>query len=222
MRTWQEGDWEGAEAAFRKAIEMNPNYAEARASYSAFLAQMRRPDEARAQVERALELDPFNPVCRVMNGHGLIFERRYAESIEVLEAALRIEPDNRVVYDNLASAYHLTGNYDAVLRMVRKFFPGDQELDEALDRGYAEGGYRAAIVRWADTLAARPGAAELMSYFIACRYAWAGEKERTLDWLELAYETHNPNMPTLSSPDFDLVRDEPRFRDLCRRINLTH
>ena len=156
----------------------------------------------------------------MMKGHVLIFARRYAESIEALEEALRIEPDNRGVYDNLSSAYHLNGDYDEALRLVRKFFPGDQELEDALDRGYEEGGYRAALVRWANTLAGRPGVAEVMSYFIAGRYAWAGEKERTMELLELAYETRNANMTTLNSPEFDLVRDEPRFIDLVRRVGL--
>ena len=220
VRTWQQWDLEGGETAFQNAIEINPNNAEARASYSALLAQMKRPDEARAQVERALELDPFNPMCRMMKGHVLIFARRYAESIEALEEALRIEPDNRGVYDNLSSAYHLNGDYDEALRLVRKFFPGDQELEDALDRGYEEGGYRAALVRWANTLAGRPGVAEVMSYFIAGRYAWAGEKERTMELLELAYETRNPNMTTLNSPEFDIVRDEPRFQELVRKLGL--
>ena len=139
---WQEWDWEGGEAAFRKAIEINPNYADARLSYTGFLAQMGRTDEARAQIERALELDPHNPLIRSFNGYRLLFERRYAESIEEYEAALRIEPDNPVHFFNLAGAYHLNGNYDEALAMVRRWLPGDQELEAVLDRGYAEGGYR--------------------------------------------------------------------------------
>lgn len=194
---WQEWDWEGGEAAFRKAIEINPNYAEARLSYTGFLAQMERPDEARAQIDRELALDPFNPMIRTFNGYRLFFERRYAEAIEEYEAALRIESDNPAVYLNLAGAYHQNGSYDEALEMVRVFFPGDQELEDALDRGFAEGGYRAAMQRYAETLAARPAAAELLSMMVAMLYAFAGEEEQTLDWLEIMYRTGNPNMPAL-------------------------
>ena len=217
---WQEWDWERGEAAFRKAIEINPNYADARLSYTGFLAQMGRTDEARVQIERALELDPYNPLIRSFNGYRLFYEHRYAESIEEYQAAIRIEPDNPAHVYNLASAYHMNGDYDQVLVLVRKFAPGDQELDEALDRGYAEGGYRAAMLRYADTLATRPEAAERLSMTVAVIYAFAGEKERTLDWLEIMYETGNPNMPAIYEPIFGLVFDDPRFRELVRKMNL--
>jgi tetratricopeptide (TPR) repeat protein len=179
-----------------------------------------RPDEARFQIERALELDPLNTLVRVGNGFLLFNERRYAESIEEYEAVLRIEPDNPLGHGNLGALYHLTGNYDAALEMVRRSFPGDQELDDALDRGYAEGGYRAALVRYAETLAARPGAAERLSWDIACRYAWAGDRERTLNWLEVAYQARVPLLVFINSPELDLVRDDPRYQDLRRRMGL--
>jgi hypothetical protein len=88
--------------------------------------------------------------------------------------------------------------------MIRKLVPGDQELDEALDRGYAEGGYRAALQSWV----------------VAFIYAWAGERERTLEWLELAYQAHDLGLPSANSSDFDLVHDDPRYQDLRRRMNL--
>ena len=94
VRIWLEWDWDGGEAAFREALRVNPNYAEARMAYSSFLFGTGRPDEARAQMKRALELDPLNPLIRALNGCRLLFERRYPESIQEFEAALLIEPDN--------------------------------------------------------------------------------------------------------------------------------
>ena len=116
---WQEWDWEAGDAAFRKAIEINPNHADARLSYTGFLAQMGRTDEARVQIERALELDPHNPLVRSFNGYRLLFERRFAESIEEYEAALRVEPDNPVHLTNLAGAYHMNGDLDEALALAR-------------------------------------------------------------------------------------------------------
>ncbi|UCG89104.1 MAG: hypothetical protein JSW71_11410 [Gemmatimonadota bacterium] len=106
---------------------------------------------------------------------------------------------------------------------LRMWFLGDQELDEALDRGYEEGGYRAALLRYAETLAARPNAAREYSLDLAFIYAWAGDKERTLEWLEFAYQTRNGSLPASLSRtqrDFELVHDDPRFHDLRRRMNL--
>jgi TolB-like protein len=222
VRAWLDWDWEGAEAAFRKAIEINPNYADARAFYAGFLYTMERPEEARTHMERALQLDPFNLMFRALNGGQLHTERRYAEAIEQLEAVLRIEPNHIVAIINLVWANHDTGNYDEALAMVRKIYPGDQELQEALDRGYAEGGYRAAMLRQAETLAARPDAAEQIPIDVAMSYAQAGERERTLDWLEFAYQAHHYLLPgNLPASGLGPVpHDDPRYQDLRRRMGL--
>ena len=181
---------------------------------------MGRTDEARDQIERALELDPHNPLVRSFNGYRLLFEHRYAESIEEYQAALRVEPDNPVHVFNLTSAYHMNGNLDEALALVRRWFPGDKELEEALDRGNAEGGYRTVMLRCAETLAARPEAQELLSLVVVIAYAYAGEIERTLDWLEIMYETGNPNMPAITEPSFGIVFDQPRFRELLRKMKM--
>jgi TolB-like protein/tRNA A-37 threonylcarbamoyl transferase component Bud32/Flp pilus assembly protein TadD len=219
VRHWLEWDWAGAEAAYLRAIEINPKYPAGR-GYAILLTWLGRPDEARTQVERVLELDPFNALYRALNGRLLCYEGRYAQAIEELQAALRIQPDNPVAYGGLAWAYHMTGNYEEALALIRRLFPGGQELDEAIDRGYAEGGYRAALRRYAETLATRPGAAQRLPWTVANIYAWAGEKERALEWLEFAYQAHALNLPAFNSDDFDLVHDDPRYYDLRRRMNL--
>jgi tetratricopeptide (TPR) repeat protein len=219
VRAWLDWDWEGGEAAFRKAIEINPNYAEARAFYANLLYIMERPEEGRAQMERALELDPFNPTIRAYNGGRLVvYERRYAEAIEELEAVLRIEPNHIAARTYLTGAYRASGNYDAELAMVRRG-NFDQELLDAVERAYAEGGYRAAMLRLAETLAARPDAHHVG---VAMTYADAGERERTLDWLELAYEARHYMLPSfLPASGFGPVPgDDRRYQALRQRMGL--
>jgi serine/threonine-protein kinase len=217
-----EWDWEGAEAAFRKAIDINPNYALARATYAYHLSTMERPEEARAQMDQALALDLYNPMLRAMNAHLLCDDRRHAECVEEYQAALRIEPDYPVAQMNLAWAYHENGNYDEAIAQIRRWwFPADRELDEALDRGYAEGGYRAALLRYAETLAARPEAAERLCIRVATTFAWAGDIERTLEWFEIAYHAHDPNLPNnLLLTAHPMLHDDPRYHDLRRRVGL--
>jgi tetratricopeptide (TPR) repeat protein len=221
VRHFLEWDWEGGEAAFRKAIEINPNDAGIRAFYALHLSTMERPDEARAQMDRALALDLYNPGVRTLNANLLCDDRRFAECIEEYEAALRIEPDYTTAQFNLAGAYHANGDYDEALAQLRMRFPGDQELDEALDRGYAEGGYRTALLRYAETLAARTEAADQLSLDVAFIYAWAGDKERTLDWYERAYQAHVAALPmNLLLTAHPELHDDPRFHDLRRRVGL--
>ena len=105
--------------------------------------------------------------------------------------------------------------------MFRKPFAEDTEFNEALDRGYANGGTKAALLEGAELLAARPEAAELMPFFITYMYAWAGEKDLTLDWIGEMYESRNPHLvATVYAPELDFVLNEPRHQEIVRRMNL--
>ncbi len=83
LYAWTDWNWPAADAAFRRAIDLNPNFPEARAFYSNYLQMMRRPDEATPQIERAVALDPFNPLLRSLRATDLVFSRRYDEAIAV-------------------------------------------------------------------------------------------------------------------------------------------
>jgi hypothetical protein len=116
-------------------------------------------------------------------------------------------------------ALDLNGAQAEAFAELRKLWAEDQDSEvlDGLDQGYAEGGYRAACRRVAEILAARPAAA----IEVAEWYAWARDAERTLEWLERAYEEHGPKMPyVVVDPSLDFVREHPRFQDLLRRMNL--
>ena len=223
VRTWIEWDWEGGEAAYRRAIALNPNYALARAHYSGLLMSvMRRPEEAMAQSERALELDPFNHFFQTNYGRKLMFVGRYDDAIVQFRNALRTAPNFGPAHAQLWDAFHQKRMYDEALAQAQNFASarGDGEVEEALARGYAEGGYREAMHRAAETLAARSHTTYVAPVRIAKLYARAGENDRALEWLERAYEARDPQMVFLGWPDWDSLRDDPRFQDLLRRMNL--
>jgi len=217
VRAWQEWDWAGADAAFQKAIRINPNYPDVRAFDSNYLNIMGRPQEARAQMERALALDPLNALFRGLSGEDFLFERRYDDAVVEFRKAL--EGGDPMGWD-IVEALHAKGADSEALAELRKQFTGDQELLDAVSRGDAEGGYRRAARRVADVLALRPSSTN-SPYAVAVWYAAAGDREHAFEWLERAYQAHDPNLPYLDQPPlFDLVRDDPRFRDLRRRMGL--
>ncbi len=218
-RAWHQFDWAGAEAAFRTAIQINPNYPDVRAFYSHFLNIMGHRREARAEMDRALALDPFNAFFRAASGADFLYEHRYDDAIADFRKAL--EGGNPVGW-NITSALHAKGAYAEALAELRKTFAGDQEVQDAFSRGYAEGGYRVAVRRAAEILGARPAIAEARPFCpIAIMFALAGDRERTLEWLERSYRAQDPNLPYLDMyPAFDMVRDDPRYRDVCRRMKL--
>ena len=155
--TWTDWDWAAAELNFQRAIDLDPNYAEARATFSLSLLRMKRPDEAMTQIQRAIELDPLNPLIQAIYCNLLGRVRRYDEAIVQCRNALRTAPDSGFANTALFVALHYTGRHKEALDLqrMRATRRGDRELDEALAVGYGEGGYQGAMRRAGDVLAAR-------------------------------------------------------------------
>ena len=179
-----------------------------------------RLEEARPQTERGLALDPFNALFRTVYGMDLLYERRYDDAVTELHKALPMEPDNLGTVSNMLSAAHLAGRHEEALATFRRYFPDDRGFQDAVSRGYAAGGYRPALRRGADYLGARTSYGRLAPFTMADFYALAGEKDSALAFLERGYQLHDPNMPYMLAPDFDVARNAPRFVDLRRRIGL--
>jgi TolB-like protein/tRNA A-37 threonylcarbamoyl transferase component Bud32 len=216
-------DWAGAEAEWKRGIELMPNSAENRALYSTLLSILKRPEEAMVQIRRALEMDPHNEVYWSMFGANLTFARRYDEAVVQFRKALSTSPRLPIAHWGLSGALFKQGLHDEALVEMRAYFNslGDRETEEALTQGYAQSGYSGAMRRAADVLAARARKTYVLPTDVAYLYMWAGEKERALEWLEKALEARDPNLPWVNpAPAFDGLRSEPRFRDLLRRMNL--
>jgi serine/threonine-protein kinase len=211
----------GAEREYRRAIELDPNDPIARSGYSHLLMSLRRPDEAMQQIERALELDPLNVMTVSFYAIDLLFVRRFDEALAEAERALRLQPDAPVARSAQNYAWLAKGMYTELLAYDRARIAGDPELSEAFERGYSEAGYEGAERRRADVTASRydtPGGRSAL--VIAHMYVCGGAKKEALDWLERAYEDHDPNLPFLGMPVWDPLRDEPRFQELLRRMGL--
>jgi tetratricopeptide (TPR) repeat protein len=223
MSTWGDWDWLGGERAFRRAIELNPNYADARIYYAHFLNYMGRPKEAAVEADRALELDPLNTLIQGIYAMYLMQARRYDDAIALLRKILDTVPDNAIALSTLRTAYHMKHMYKEALEIWKASYAakGDQEAVEALERGFAEGGYPGALRRVADMLVARSQKTFVTPWQIATLYTRAGMNKEALDWLEKAYQAHDQNMPYISvDPIFDDLRAEPRFQEILRRMKL--
>jgi len=223
IRTWVYWDWEGAETEFRTAIDINPNYPEALAYYSHLLNILRRPKEAMPQIERALDVDPFNSLFQALYGMDLMYARRYDDAIGLLRETLESSPNDPVALSTLRSALHMKHLDAEALEVWKKSYAvrDDREAEEALARGFEEGGYSGALRRVAETLAARSKTTYVSPWQIGTLYTRAGMNDEALDWLEKAYLARDQNMPYLGvDPIFDTLRDDPRYQGLLRKMNL--
>lgn len=182
--------------------------------------------------KKAVELDPFNPFFHAMHGMVLNFARRWDEARAAADTAFALQPSNglakAVLRGVLLGIGKLKEHHDKLMAEQLELHGNDEEWVGAFERGMAEGGYTGAQLRIADLLAYRYETFgwqgdNVRAENIARRYYDAGDKEKTLDWLEKAYEERDPNLLyDVRNPFyFDNLSSEPRFRQLLRKMNLT-
>jgi TolB-like protein len=220
-KTWSDWDWAGAEPEWRRALDLNPNGANAHAYYAHFLAQRGRAAEAIRHSDRALKLDPFNALYHSMRGMVLLYLGRYDDAMAAARTAISIRADLANAFSVMQRVYLVKGMREEQLADQRLRISGDPERVAAFERGLKEGGYEGAQRAIADVLAARY---EKSQYFdgpgVALRYLDAGDKDRAIRWLQKAYDDHDPMLAYLGMPPWDRLRDDPRYPALLRRIGL--
>jgi len=220
VRTWIDWDWEGGEASFRRAIEINPGYAEVRAHYSHLLMILGRMDEAEQQTRLAMELDPLNPLVQAFHGQVLYVAGHFDEAISFFENALRTTPDNPVAVWGLFTAYHWKDMDGDALECAGEALAiaGLPDFPDVLQTRYLEEGAEAAWRLAAETVAALPYFSPALAMVL---FDYAGDVEQAVAWAQRAVEGLDPNAPYLASePLSDELRNDPRFQALLKRMGL--
>jgi TolB-like protein len=219
-KVYSEWDWKGGESEYKEAVRINPNNAEAHATYSVLLGRLGRLTEAMEQIELALKLAPYDPLIKVLSGWDFLYMHRYDEAISASQEALKIDSVSGLTVSVVA--LHLTGRYDEALKLWKKAYyisyPG---FVHVFDLGYAKAGYIGALSLEADTLVAQSKTAYVNPGDIAFLYVCCGNKERALDCLERAYEVHDIMVTLLPLPIYDSLHMEPRYQALCKKMNLS-
>jgi tetratricopeptide (TPR) repeat protein len=174
-------------------------------------------------MERAVELDPFNPLIQAFNGNHLWMVGRRDEALLEFQRLVRTVPNHPAGLSGLQLLYAAKGMYEEAFSAATSLWAvaGFSEAQQALAQGYAEGGYEEAMRRLADTLVALSDVTWVMPTDVALFYGLAGEENRALAWLERGLEARDPGLPYISAmPSWDGMRDDPRFQDLLLRMGL--
>jgi eukaryotic-like serine/threonine-protein kinase len=223
IKTFGDWDWLGAETEFRRAIELSPGYAFAHHWYSALLGFVRRHDEAIAEARRARELDPLSLIINRDLGVALYLARHYDAAIAQLRKTLEIDASFAPAHVSLGAAYAEKGNHrDAVAETEKAVALSPDAVSMALlARAHALGGRRPEALKVLDALADRSVHNYVSPFEFAMVHASLGDKEKALMWLDKAYEERSAGLGYISDhPAFDPLRQDPRFRDLLRRMSL--
>jgi serine/threonine-protein kinase len=223
MNAWHTWDWEAAEAEFRRAIELDPSSPRTHAVYSHFLNIMGRADEAMAQIDTALNLDPYDLLVQSFRAIDLLMVRRYDESLEQAREVLRAIPNHPLGLVALSQISAERGLYEEALNATKTLFGsrGDGEVVAALERGHAEAGYAGATRLAGQTLVARAETTYVAPAWIFKFYLAAGMPEAALDWMERGFDARDPSMPYIGViPAYEQLRGNPRYEALLRRLRL--
>ncbi|MDX1508099.1 MAG: hypothetical protein R3358_07450 [Woeseiaceae bacterium] len=216
-------DWPSADRAFRRAIALNPSYAEAHIFYSHFLANQGRFEESTRAADTALALDPLNPFFRGLHGTQRALAGDREGGIARIEASIESFPGLGFGYDVLWWAYADLGRWDESFRAVRDHFKitvGDPAAVDVLEQSYGNGGFEHAMLETARFLAAERETRYVPSFEIAALYDWGGDDEKAIHWLNVAYDERNPTLPYVGvTPFIKNSRDHPEFVALLRKLN---
>ncbi|TFH22163.1 MAG: hypothetical protein E4H10_14190 [Bacteroidia bacterium] len=220
-KVWTDFDWEGGESSLMRCLEINPNFSEARAYYSHLMMLLKRPEEMREQITLALEIDPKNPLIQVLATVELMIESKYDLCIDRAKQLQTMMPNNPLLMLVLFQSYTETDEYDLAIIELRKVFKqlADDIVIETLDREYSKAGFEKALNAAADNWTERfTGASAQHATML---YAYAGNTEKTLFWLERAYIRRDPSNPYLGViPYLRPYHDEPRYIEIVQRMKL--
>ena len=213
-----------AEQQYRRALELNPNYATAHQWLAEHLSALKRFDEALVEIKRALELDPMSPIMNRIYGDILVDQRRYDEAIAQYKKTLVLDPNFVSTHYFLARAYEAQGKYDRAIAeyeiAARTAGMSPDSIAQA-NQVYAKSGWKAYMQEILDQLLKQPAGRKVPPFVIAEYYARLGQKDEALLWLERGYEDRDFRMTLLSvSWEFDGLRSDPRFVALVQKIGL--
>jgi adenylate cyclase len=219
-----EWDWQGAEAEYRRAIELTPTDATAHQWYSNLLRDLGRFDEASREIQRALELDPLSPSINVSVGWVLYYQGHYEQAIAACNTALELNPNFREAQRCLADAYLMKQMFSKALIEFQKVRVSVGNVPYGLgDLGYAYGvsGRLNEAHQVLDELTGFIQQGYEVQLSVALVYYGLGDRDKTLDWLEKAGEAHIALAATLKvDPLFRNLRSEPRFIALLKKMGL--
>ncbi len=217
-------DWQGAEREFKRAIELNPDDANAHHWYGYYLLVIGRPTEAIAEYRRAESLDPLSLIISTdLAQEGLAGVGLYDEEMEQCRKTLEMDPNFAEAHICMMNSYEHRGMHTEAIKEIQEAIRLSKDnlvYIAALGNMYAAAGQRVEAVKILNQLKARSRHDYVPSgvFFGLCMAL--GEKDQAITWLEKAYEEHDSAMLQLRgiSPS-DPLRSDPRFQDLLRRMN---
>ncbi|MFC2141943.1 protein kinase [Acidobacteriota bacterium] len=213
-------DWEGAEREFKRAIDLNPNYATAHQWYAEFLNNMGRYNEARQEIELALELSPLSLVVNAIVGFIDVYGRRYDEAITQYKKTIELDSNFIMTYAFLSDAYRYNGQYQEGLEALEEW----RETGKIKESGfnykkmmfYAHMGQLEETIKFYEQIKS-----DINNYYTALMFFEIGDNDQGFEYFEKAYEERYAGMRFIKvEPELDHIRSDQRYKEILRKMNL--
>ncbi|MDX6445455.1 MAG: eukaryotic-like serine/threonine-protein kinase [Blastocatellia bacterium] len=215
-------DWVKAEREFKRSLELDPNLANTHYRYAwVYLSPMGRHDEAIAEMKRAMELEPLALAQGANFAAVYLYARQFDKALDQAKKTYDLDPTLVTGQNWMCHAYDVNGMYAESLAIAEKAAQSNRSLFAALGYAYAKSGQRgkaeAVLNQWHELEKTK----YVANYWVATVYAALGEKDAAFAELEKAYQAHDWFIQRLrSDPYMDPLRDDPRFKDMVRRLGL--
>ncbi len=218
-------EWADAEREYKRGVELNPNYASLYHWYSVLLFDEGRNDEASEMITRAHELDPLSNIINQNYAQMLQKRNDHEEAINICRKMIDLDPQFPGGHFTIAWSYMKLRSYDEAIASFQKALEvGGSNSDTLSDLGfaYAAVGRRDDAIKLLKELEERYQAKKAEAQAIAAIYGALGKKDKAFEWLEKAYMDRSGTLPDFFRMTYksEPLRDDPRFKELMRRVGL--
>jgi DNA-binding winged helix-turn-helix (wHTH) protein/tetratricopeptide (TPR) repeat protein len=222
VKVYYDHDWSGAESEFRKALRLNPYLVSAHQRFGSYLTFMGHFEESIFHYERALELDPFSLQINMNLATTYFLRGEYERAINHLTKTGELEPNYMPIHFVLGCTYIQQGRLDEAIAEFQLIYKLDDEAYLALGfMGYAHGLQK----QWDEAVTILNVLEEISQrkyvspYSMLVIHLVIGPRERVFELLEQLYQERNDWLVWLKvSPELKILRNDPRFIDLLRRV----
>jgi TolB-like protein/Flp pilus assembly protein TadD len=224
IRFWHEWDWQGAKAAYDRALELNPNYSHARLFRAHCLSNWGKHEPALEEIQRACRLDPLSPILSTLHAEFLYHARRNQDAIAQSLKALDLDPDFWISHLNLARVYEQIGDYGRAMIELEKAIAlssGNSEPIGLLGYVLARSGKRGASEEKLQELIQLAKSRYVPPFNLALNYWGLGDVERAFEFLQKGCEERDVHMTFLLDPKWDALRSDPRFMSILEVLGLS-
>jgi tetratricopeptide (TPR) repeat protein len=215
-------NWAEAEREFKRSLELDPSLALTHYRYAwTYLSPLGRHDEAIAEMQRATEIEPLSLIQGANFAGVYLYARQFDRAVEQAKKTYDLDPAFFGAQNWLCHSYDAKGMYPESLAISEKTLGATFPLLAPMGYAYAKTGRRREAEEVINRLKEREKTSYIINYWVAVIYAALEEKDAAFAELEKAYQARDWFLPRLKTDPFmDNLRDDPRFKDLLKRLNL--